>query len=178
MTQTIAVDVPLGPARTGLAIGCIVYALDGTMVVSAFDVAGWYEKPLGTGDWHHPGVTGPDAGGVIAVGIAGTEYKRAAFSAVPATVTGFATPADVSDAQTAITDAIGLLNDLSVADIMNFAVEAGVNLQAALRIILAVIAGKYVANDANNPTEISFYAPDGTTLRVTFTLTDTTRDRA
>jgi hypothetical protein len=178
MTQTIAVDVPLGPARTGAAIGCIVYQLDGSTVYSTFDVAGWYEAPAGSGKWHHPGVVGPDAGGMIAVGVLGTEYDRQAFPAVPATVTGFATPADVSDAQTAITDAIGLLNDLSVADIMNFAVETGVNLQAVLRIILAVIAGNYEANDANNPTEISFYAPDGTTLRVTFTLTDTTRDRA
>lgn len=117
MTQTIAVDCPLGPSRTGLAIGCTVYQLDGSTVVSAFDVTGWYEAPAGFGSWHHPGVVGPDAGGVIAVGISGTEYARQAFPAVPATVTGFATPADVTAAQTAITTAIGLLNDLSTTDI-------------------------------------------------------------
>lgn len=92
MSLVVPIDIPLGPARTGSAIGSTVYQLDGTTVFSAFSVAGWSESPAGTGDWHnHPGVTVPDVGGVVSVGISGTEYKRFAvdFSVAGAV---FATP--------------------------------------------------------------------------------------
>ena len=176
MTQLISVDIPANPAHTGVAFGATIYQLDGSTEATAFSVVGWYQSPPGS--WHHPGLSLPDAGGVIAVGIAGTEYARQSVGAAPVAVTGFATPDNVTAAQTAITDAIGQLNNLSVADIMALSVEAGVSLQAALRIILAVVSGKYVANDKDNPTQLLFYAPDGTTLRMTFTLTDTSRTPA
>ena len=81
MAQSIPIDAPLGIARTGQAIGCIVYQLDGSTLVSAFATTGWYEAPAGSGDFHHAGVSFPDAGGVVAMGISGTEYKRAAIEA-------------------------------------------------------------------------------------------------
>lgn len=150
MTQTVAVDVPLGPARTGLAIGCIVYALDGSTVVSAFDVTGWYEASPSSGDWHHPGVTGPDAGGVIAVGISGTEYKRQAFEAV----------------QTSAGDV--------VAALMAYALESGKTVKEAWLDIWSVTVGDGEADDANNPTQEMYKSPDGT-VQVTHAQTATTR---
>ena len=139
MTQTIAVDVPLGPARTGLAIGAIVYQLDGTTVYSTFDVAGWYEKPLGTGDWHHPGVVGPDAGGVIAVGIAGTEYKRQAFPSA----LNFATPTNVSDAQTALS---ALINAVQ-SDTNDIQAQIGVAGAGLTSITLSTLTMQAIADE-------------------------------
>lgn len=150
MTQTIAVDVPLGPARTGLAIGCTVYALDGSTVYSAFDVTDWYEAPAGSGDWHHPGVVGPDAGGMIAVGVAGTEYKRQAFPAV----------------QTSAGDV--------VAALMAYALENGKTVKEAWLDIWATTAGDAEADDPNNPTQETYKSPDGT-VQVTHAQTATTR---
>lgn len=81
MAQTEPIDAYLGPARTGAAIGATLYQLDGSTVHAAFSTTGWYEAPAGSGDWHHAGLSFPDAGGVIAVGISGTEYKRQAVEA-------------------------------------------------------------------------------------------------
>jgi hypothetical protein len=134
MSQTVPFDALLGAAKTGLAIGATIYELDGSTSYAAFSTTGWYEAPGGSGGWHHAGLSLPDAGGVVAVGISGTEYIRIAveaakllassYTAPPtvaqidtqlsnthgagawATATGFATPTNVSDAQTAITDAI------------------------------------------------------------------------
>lgn len=150
MTQLIAVDCPLGPPATGLAIGCIVYQLDGSTVYSEFDVAGWYEAPPSTGEWHHPGVVGPDVGGVIAVGVLGTEYKRSAFPAV----------------QTSADDV--------VAALMAYALESGKTVKEAWLDIWATTAGDAEADDANNPTQETYKSPDGT-VQVTHTQTATTR---
>lgn len=211
MAQTVPFDALLGASKTGLAIGATIYELDGSTSFAAFSTTGWYEAPAGSGGWHHAGLSLPDAGGVVAVGIAATEYLRIAVGAVLVT----ATPTNVSDAQTAITNAITALNNLSSAQaqdaaaaaltaydpptkseldtaqaaiiaaipgtaaivdaIKAYAVEAGVTFNDALRIILAANGGNYLANDANDPTELIFYAPDGTTPRLTFTLTATTR---
>lgn len=111
MSQTIPVDVPLGPGATGLAIGATVYALDGTTVIDAFSVIGWYEAPAGSGSWHHPGLTLSDAGAVVAVGVALTEWARASVGAKLIV----ATPSDVTTAQAAIIAAIAALNNLSSA---------------------------------------------------------------
>lgn len=93
MTQSVPFDAYLGASKTGQAIGCIVYQLDGSTVYSAFSTSGWYEAPSGSGDFHHTGVVLPDAGGVVAVGVSGTEYKRLSFG--PAASSGGATAADV-----------------------------------------------------------------------------------
>lgn len=90
--QTIPFDAYLGVSKSGQAIGCTIYQLDGTTVCSAFSVAGWYESPAGSGAYHHAGLSLPDAGGVVAVGISGTEYQRLAIGAdVAATVWAYAT---------------------------------------------------------------------------------------
>lgn len=165
MSQIITVDVPLGPARSGLAIGCIVYQLDGSTVVSTFDVTGWYEAPAGTGEWHHPGVVGPDVGGVIAVGISGTEYKRAAFPAA----LNFATPTNVSDAQTAITAAIASLNNLSSAQAQSAASAAltaygtatGANVSTAQSAITIAIAALHNLSTGDIDARLAVY--DGAT---------------
>lgn len=81
MAQTVPIDAYLGAHRTGLIIGATLYQLDGTTVHAAFSTSGWYEAPAASGAWHHPGVSLPDAGGVVAVGISGTEYMRVAVEA-------------------------------------------------------------------------------------------------
>lgn len=139
MAQTVPFDLYLGPSKTGVALGAIVYEADGTTVYAAFSTTGWYEEPDGTGDWHHPGLSLPDAGGVVAYGVSGTEYRRYSVGAAPTpaptvadidtqlsnthgngsweTATGFATPTNVTDAQAAVQADIAALNDLSTADI-------------------------------------------------------------
>ena len=280
MAQAVPFDALLGAAKSGLAIGATLYQLDGSTVHAAFSTAGWYEAPAGSGGWHHAGLSLPDAGGVVAVGVSGTEYIRIAietakllassYTAPPsasdidtqlsgthgagswATATGFATPtnvidtqtaitaaitalhnlstadidarlaaydgatgADVTATQTAITNAIAALNNLSQAqaqsaataslnaydaptkaeldtaqsaittaisglnnlsssDILALTVETGHSLQVVLRALYAVICGRSLA-DNSNPTQISYYAPDGTTVRVTHNLTDVER---
>jgi len=96
-----------------------------------------------------------------------------------ATVSSRATPANVTSAQTAITNAIAALHNLSdtqaVDAIKAYEVETGHSFDNVLKRIYAVIRGKSVADDATNPTELDYYAPDGTTIRVAHTLTDTIR---
>lgn len=92
-----------------------------------------------------------------------------------ATATGFATPTNVSDAQTAITNAIAALNNVAVADILAASVETGHSLQTVLRALYALVRGRSVADDADNPASIAYYAPDNTTVRVTHTLSDVER---
>lgn len=86
MPQTVPFDAYLGASKTGQAIGCIVYQLDGSTVHSAFSVTGWYEAPASSGAFHHAGLTLPDAGGVVAVGVSGTEYIRMAVEAANTSV--------------------------------------------------------------------------------------------
>lgn len=81
MAQSIPIDAYLGAHRTGLSIGAALYQLDGSTSHAAFSTSGWYEAPASSGAWHHPGLSLPDAGGVIAVGVSGTEYMRVAVEA-------------------------------------------------------------------------------------------------
>lgn len=92
MAQTVPIDAYLGANRTGLAIGATLYQLDGTTVHAAFSTSGWYEAPTGSGAWHHPGVSLPDAGGVVAVGVSGTEYMRVAVEARQLLYSEYTTP--------------------------------------------------------------------------------------
>lgn len=89
-----------------------------------------------------------------------------------------ATPSNVSSAQTAITDAIDALNNITAADVvtalMAYAVESGKDYATVLKEIYAILRGKFEADDAD-PTSVTFYAPDGTTERVTFAVTSTSR---
>lgn len=89
-----------------------------------------------------------------------------------------ASSGNVTSAQTAITDAISALNDITAADvvtaIMAYAVESGKDYATVLKEVYAILRGKFVADNAT-PTSIVYYAPDGTTARVTFAVTDTTR---
>lgn len=94
MTQSVPFDAYLGVSKTGQSIGCIVYQLDGSTVYSAFSTSGWYEAPSGSGSFHHAGLTLPDVGGVVAVGISGTEYIRSAVGPA-ASSGGSLTAADV-----------------------------------------------------------------------------------
>ena len=86
MTQSVPFDAYLGASKTGQAIGCIVYQLDGNTVYSAFSTTGWYEAPSGSGAFHHAGLALPDAGGVVAVGVSGTEYIRSAVGPAANTI--------------------------------------------------------------------------------------------
>jgi len=90
-----------------------------------------------------------------------------------ATATGFATPTNVSDAQTAITAAQPSAAAV-VAAIMAYAVATGLTFEQAMLNIWSVTVGDSTANDAQNPTSIVYDDPVGAT-NVTHTLTDTTR---
>ncbi len=61
------------------------------------------------------------------------------------------------------------------AAIFAVAVETGHDLTTVLRAIYAAIRGRSVADDADDPTTVTYYAPDNSTARVTHTLTDTER---
>lgn len=92
MAQTEPINWALGAARTGQAIGSIIYQLDGTTVISAFDVTGWYEKPTGTGKFNHPGLILPDVGATIAIGVSGVEYDRVSVGAAKLLATNYTAP--------------------------------------------------------------------------------------
>jgi len=106
------------------------------------------------------------------------DTNSAKLANLDAAITTRATPGDVSNAQTAIADAIDALNDITAADVvtalMAYAVESGKDYATVLRETYAILRGKYEADDAD-PTSVVYYAPDGATERVTFALTDTTR---
>jgi len=89
------------------------------------------------------------------------------------TATGFATPTNVTDAQTAITAAQPSAAAV-VAAIMAHAVATGKTFEEAMLNIWSVTVGDSTANDAQNPTSIVYDDPTGVT-NVTHTLTDTTR---
>lgn len=78
----------------------------------------------------------------------------------------------------AISTAVNALNDITADDVvtalMAYAVESGKNYATVLKETYAILRGKYVANAAE-PTSIVYYAPDGTTERVTFAVDSTTR---
>jgi len=194
VSQTFPAAADLGPAHTGKSIGYRVLNLDRT-TYSAFSMTGVSETIDGMGYYvKSGGAVGPDAGGYIVWGTSGTDIIEDEIAPAPptaaqidtqlsdahgagswATATGFATPADVSDAQTAIINAIEALNNLSGSDILALSVETGHSLQVVLRALYALNRGKSVADDADSPTEILYYAPDNSTVRVTHTLTDTER---
>lgn len=98
----------------------------------------------------------------------------------PETVIGFFSinPAELENADAKTSTAIDALHDITAADVvtalMSYSVESGKDYATVLKEVYAILRGKYVANAAD-PTSIDFYAPDGTTVRVTHTLTDTTR---
>ncbi len=73
---------------------------------------------------------------------------------------------------------VDALNNITAADVvtalMAYSVESGKDLATVLKEVYAILRGKYIADNAD-PTSVAFYAPDGVTVRVTHTLTDTTR---
>jgi hypothetical protein len=84
------------------------------------------------------------------------------------------TKAELDAAQAAIIAAVPGTSAI-VAAIMAYAVESGHSFDTVIEALYAVIRGKAVADDADAPTLITYYAPDNTTARVTHTLTDTER---
>jgi hypothetical protein len=127
------------------------------------------------------------------------------------TATGFATPTNVTNAQTAITAAIAALHNLSTTDIdarltaydgitqadLNttqaailaaipaasaivtaikaYEVETGYSFDTVMKYAFALLRGKAVADDATDPASITYYAPDGTTARVTHSIVGANR---
>lgn len=150
MAQTIKFDAYLGAHRTGQSIGCTIYQGDGTTVHATFSTTGWYEAPSGSGDFHHAGLSLPDAGGVVAVGISGTEYKRASIGAALPTSTEIAN------------------------SVLAKIVTGSKTMSDVLRNIWSVTVGKATSDSASNPTSIT-YKDASDTVDVTHDLTDTER---
>ena len=90
-----------------------------------------------------------------------------------ATATGFATPANVTAAQSAVIAAQPSAAAV-VSAIMAYAVATDKTFEQALLNIWSVTVGDSTANDAQNPTSIVYDDPVGV-ASVTHTLTDTTR---
>jgi len=191
MPQTTAAAADLGPLHTAKAIGFRVLNLDETLY-SAFSTTGVAETAIAGFYRKDDGAAAPDAGGYIVWGVSGTDYAEDTISPAPptaaqidtqlsgthgagawATATGFATPANVTDAQTAITAAQPSAAAV-VAAIMAYAVATGLTFEAAMLNIWSVTVGDSTANDAQNPTSIVYDNPTGA-ANVTHTLTDTTR---
>jgi hypothetical protein len=184
VSQTVAAIAELGPAYTGLAIGYRVLNLDGT-TYSAFSTTGVAETGIAGTYAKSGGAVFPDDGGRIVWGVSGTDYAEDTVDPAPptaaqidtqlsdthgagswATATGFASPTDVSDAQTAILAAITALNDLSSSDILALSVEAGHSLQVVLRALYAAVRGKSITDDPDAPTYFEYLAPDNSTVRL------------
>lgn len=93
-----------------------------------------------------------------------------------ATATGFATPTNVSDAQSAVQADIATLPDTSaiITAIMAEAVTGGKTVEDVLRNLWSRIVGDSDGDDGNDPTSITYKDADGN-VDVTHTLTDTTR---
>lgn len=126
MAQTVPLTAKLGPSRTGLAIGYRVLNLDGTTHV-AFTTTGVSESPASSGTYSVAnGISAPDAGGYVVIGVSGADYDRGVIEPAPAlasaytsdraarldnldvAVTTRATPAQVNtEADTALAD-VGL----------------------------------------------------------------------
>lgn len=106
-----------------------------------------------------------------------SQAQTAASAAL--TAYGAATATNVSSTQTAITNAIAALNDLSGSDIVTalqaMDIETGHTFQMVLQRIYALLRNNSEADDPTNPTAADYYAPDGVTVRVHHDLTDTTR---
>ena len=104
MAQSVPIDIRAGISKTGVAFGATIYQLDGTTSFAAFSTSGWYEEPAASGSYHHPGVSFPDAGGVVKYGVSGTVYNT--FSVGPAAVTVGAINANVVNASALAADAV------------------------------------------------------------------------
>jgi len=191
MAQTTAAAADLGIIHTAKAIGYRVLNLDETLY-SAFSTTGVAETNVIGFYRKDDGVVAPDAGGYIVWGVSGTDYAEdtippAQPSAAQidtqlsgthgagawATATGFATPTNVTDAQTAIIAAQPSAAAV-VSAIMAYALETGKTFEQAMLNIWSVTVGDSTANDAQNPTSIVYDDPVGV-ASVTHTLTDTTR---
>lgn len=106
-----------------------------------------------------------------------SQAQTAASAAL--TAYGAATATNVSSAQTAITNAIAALNDLSDSDIVAalqaMDIETGHSFLVVMRALYALFRNNSEADDPTNPTTADYYAPDGVTVRVHHDLTPTTR---
>lgn len=85
------------------------------------------------------------------------------------------TKAELDATQAAITAAIAALNNVAVADILAGTIETGHSLLTVMRALYAANRGRSVADDPDDPTTITYYAPDNSTARIVHTLTDTER---
>lgn len=70
--------------------------------------------------------------------------------------------------------AIPTISEITDA-IKAYEVETGHSFDTVLKALYAITRGGYLANDPDDPTQLLYYAPDGTTVRVTHSLTSTTR---
>lgn len=174
MAQIEPINAYLGPARTGLAIGATLYQLDGSTVYAAFSTTGWYEAPAGSGAWHHPGLSLPDAGGVVAVGISGTEYTRVAVGAARATASaltsvGSNVAAILADTGTdGVAIATATLN--AIADAVLGRSVANVEDTASIYTIAGLILAQFESSAPGTTWTIK--KTDGTTTFATRTLTE------
>ena len=190
MTQQIDIGARLSPATTGTAIGYRIENLDGT-AYAAFTTTGVTELDV-AGTWHvEAQVTIPDAGAVVYWGTSGNDLLAVKYGPAQATSADLATVDTVVDGIKAVTDNLpdsGALSSLAtqasvdalpsssdvVTALMAYALESGKTVQVAWLDIWSVIVGNASADDANNPTSITYDSPDDTVQR-THALTSTAR---
>lgn len=187
MSQTFPAAADLGPAHTGKSIGYRVLNLDRT-TYSAFSTTGVSETIAGMGYYVKAGgAVGPDAGGYIVWGESGTDIIEDEVKPAPptaaqidtqlsgthgagswATAAGFATPANVSDAQTAITTAIP--GATVIADAILGRSVAYVEDTAGVHTIAGLILAAFESSAPG--TTWTIYKTDGVTTFATRTLNE------
>jgi hypothetical protein len=101
----------------------------------------------------------PSAGDVVTA-------MQAVADDFKADVGGLATQASVD----ALPDVAAIISGITA-----YAVETGHSLDTVLKAIYAGIRGKAVADDADDPSQVAYYAPDGATVRFTHNISGATR---
>lgn len=196
MSQTVPAEAHLGPAHTGKTIEYRVLQIDGATEDVAWTSTDVVELDV-SGDYRvNNGVVVQDAGGYIEFRESGpdTVLKTTTVDPAPPTVVQVRTEMDSNSTQLAaivadtnelqtdwadggrldtILDAVPTVSQIST-DILATVLESGKTLQTFVIDLWAVVVGNASADDATNPTSITYDSPDDT-VQVTHTLTSTTR---
>lgn len=171
MAYNVIIAADFGAANTGLTLNGKLFGTDGVQVggtiTSGFveTVAGLYVYVLSAPD-------GQD-GVFVAYDSANAALRRIAVIA-PRETENSDVKTSTRGTSTLTTGDIPGTAAIATA-IFAVAVETDHDLTTVLRAIYAAIRGRSVADDADEPTQIDYYAPDNTTVRITHTLTDTER---
>lgn len=173
MAYNVTCAADFGEHNTGLTVhgklldmaGALVGSAVTSGIVESSEVDGTYLYTLSAPDGH--------AGAFVMYDSVNTALRRVVIVA-PRETENADTKTSTRGTSTLTAGDIPGTADIAKA-IYAVAVETGHDLTTVLRAIYAAIRGRSVADNADDPTQIDYFAPDGTTLRVRHNLTDTER---